>query len=390
MHMSLALGTRHGCVMQSEIRTMSIACAKAGGINLSQGVCDTPVPREVSGSVARAVAEGCNTYTHYAGLKALREAIALKQKRFSGQDVDPESEVIVSAGATGAMYCAFQALLSPGDEVIVFEPFYGYHVSTLVAAEAVPVSVPLALPGWSFTAHDLERAVTSRTRGIIVNNPANPSGKVFSREDLEVIAAFAERYDLFVFTDEIYEHFLYDGHRHTSFASLPGMKARTITVSGFSKTFSITGWRLGYAICDARWASAIGYFNDLVYVCAPSPLQAAVAEGMRLLDDSYYRALSREYVKKRDRFCDALRQAGLSPHVPEGAYYVLADTGDLPGRSATRKAMYILEKTGLASVPGSAFFSEGRGDDLVRFCFAKEDAVLDEACRRLALLRQES
>lgn len=386
--MSLTLGTRHGCVMQSEIRTMSIACAKAGGINLSQGVCDTPVPPEVSGSVARAIVDGFNTYTHYAGLKALREAIALKQKRFSGQDVDPESEVIVSAGATGAMYCAFQALLSPGDEVIVFEPFYGYHVSTLVAAEAVPVSVPLGLPGWSFTSYDLERAVTSRTRGIIVNTPANPSGKVFSPEELDVIAGFAERYDLFVFTDEIYEHFLYDGRRHTSFATLPGMKARTITVSGFSKTFSITGWRLGYAICDSRWAAAIGYFNDLVYVCAPSPLQAAVAEGMRLLDDGYYLALSSEYEKKRDRFCEALCRAGLTPHVPEGAYYVLADTGDLPGESAAGKAMYILEKTGVASVPGSAFFSKGRGADLVRFCFAKEDAVLDEACRRLALLRK--
>ncbi|MBM3162231.1 MAG: pyridoxal phosphate-dependent aminotransferase [Chlorobi bacterium] len=386
--MSLTLGTRHGCVMQSEIRTMSIACAKAGGINLSQGVCDTPVPEGVVECTAEAIRNGFNTYTHFAGLGMLRQSIASKQKRFTGLDADPENEIIVSAGATGAMYCAFQALLSPGDEVIVFEPFYGYHVSTLAAAEVVPVYVPLTLPGWTFTAHDLECAVTPKTRGIILNTPANPSGKVFSRTEMEVIAGFAEQYDLFVFTDEIYEHFVYGGNMHCSFGSLPGMKARTITVSGFSKTFSITGWRLGYAICDARWAQAIGSFNDLVYVCAPAPLQAGVAEGMRMLDDSYYRHLSSEYRNKRDRFCDALADAGLCPHVPEGAYYVLADTGNLPGDSASRRAMYILEKTGVASVPGSAFFSGGRGENLVRFCFAKDDAVLDEACSRLSRLRR--
>jgi aminotransferase len=384
--MGLSLGIRHGCVMQSEIRAMSIACAKAGGINLSQGVCDTPVPEAISGSVASAIEQGFNTYSHYAGLKILRDSVCGKQKRFTGLEFDPESEVIVSAEATGAMYCAFQALLSPGDEVIVFEPFYGYHISTLLTAEAVPVFVPLSLPGWIFTLHDLEHAVTSRTKGIIVNTPSNPSGKVFSREELEVIASFAERYDLFVFTDEIYEHFIYEG-THTSFATLPGMKSRTITVSGFSKTFSITGWRLGYALCDARWAQAIGYFNDLVYVCAPAPLQAGVAEGMRRLDDGYYRRLSFEYSEKRERFCDALSVAGLTPHVPGGAYYVLADVGHLPGSSAAERAHYILEKTGVACVPGSAFFSCGRGEDLVRFCFAKDDTVLDEACRRLASIR---
>lgn len=385
--MGLTLGIRHGCVMQSEIRAMSIACAKVGGINLSQGVCDTPVPEAISGSVAFAIEQGFNTYSHFAGLKILREAVCEKQKRFTGLEFDSESEVIVSAGATGAMYCAFQALLSPGDEVIVFEPFYGYHISTLLAAEAVPVFVPLALPGWTFTLHDLEHAVTSKTKGIIVNTPSNPSGKVFSREELEVIAGFAGRYDLFVFTDEIYEHFIYDGNRHCSFASLPGMMTRTITISGFSKTFSITGWRLGYALCDARWAQAIGYFNDLVYVCAPVPLQAAVGEGMRRLDEGYYSMLSSEYREKRDRFCEALSVEGLTPHVPGGAYYVLADVGHLPGSSAAQRAHYILEKTGVASVPGSAFFSCGRGEDLVRFCFAKDNMVLDEACRRLASIR---
>jgi aminotransferase len=384
--MSLTLGSRHGCVMQSEIRAMSIACARAGGINLSQGVCDTPVPAEIVVSTEESLRHGYNTYTHYAGLGILREAIAEKQQHYNGLDVDPDSEIVVSAGATGAMYCAFQALLSPGDEVVVFEPFYGYHISTLVAAEAVPVFVPLETPGWTFTAQKLEHVVTSGTKGIILNTPSNPSGKVFSRQELEIIAAFAERYDLFVFTDEIYEHFVYEGE-HCSFASLPGMKARTITVSGFSKTFSITGWRLGYSICDARWAAAIGYFNDLVYVCAPAPLQAGVAEGMQRLDEGYYRMLSEVYREKRDRFCGVLAEAGLMPFVPQGAYYVLAEVGHLPGETAGERARFILDTTGVACVPGSAFYGTGRGENLVRFCYAKEDAVLDEACRRLFRLR---
>ncbi|NHQ60793.1 pyridoxal phosphate-dependent aminotransferase [Chlorobium sp. BLA1] len=384
--MALTLSERHGCVMQSEIRNMSNECRRVGGINLSQGVCDTPVPDIVQEGAREAIREGVNTYTHYAGLLTLREAVAQKQKRFSGINVDPESEIIVSAGATGALYCAFQALLNPGDEVILFEPFYGYHVSTLQASEAVPVYLPLRLPDWSFSTHDLEHLVTPRTKGIIVNTPANPSGKVFTTEELELIALFAERYDLFVFTDEIYEHFLYGGRTHHSFSALPGMKERTITVSGASKTFSVTGWRIGYALCDARWAQAIGYFNDLVYVCAPAPLQIGVAKGLLELGDDYYRALSVEYEAKRDLFCRALTRAGLVPSIPDGAYYVLADVSRIPGKSAKERAMHILRKSGVASVPASAFYHDGRGESMVRFCFAKEDAVLEEAGHRLQIL----
>ncbi|NTV92415.1 MAG: pyridoxal phosphate-dependent aminotransferase, partial [Chlorobiaceae bacterium] len=329
--MTLSLSDRHGCVLQSEIRNMSIECARRGGINLSQGVCDTPVPASVLQGAGDALTTGINTYTHYAGLPELRRAIALKQERFSGMKPDPQTEIIVSAGATGALYCAFQALLNPGDEIIVFEPFYGYHISTLQAAEAVPVYLSLKAPDWAFSWQDLESLVTSRTRGIIVNTPANPSGKVFSFAELELVAAFAERYDLFVFTDEIYEHFLYGGLHHHSFASLPGMQSRTITVSGVSKTFSVTGWRIGYVIADAKWAQAIGYFNDLIYVCAPAPLQAGVANGLLVLGDEYYRKLSTEYQAKRDRFCEALSLAGLYPFIPDGAYYVLADLSRLPG-----------------------------------------------------------
>ena len=386
--MGLNPGERCALVMQSDIRAMSIECARMGGINLSQGICDTPVPPVVLQGAADAVMQGANIYTHHTGIRELREAIADKQRRFSGVAFDAEREIVVSAGATGAMYCAFQALLNPGDEVIVFEPFYGYHVSTLRAVDAVPVFVPLdPASSWSFSIDDLEAAVTPKSKALLINTPANPSGKVFSRDELALLAEFAIRHDLFVFTDEMYEHFVFDGLSHVSMASLPGMRERTITISGLSKTFSITGWRIGYALCDARWAASIGYFNDLFYVCAASPLQAGVTAGLRELGDDYYLGLSAEYEARRDLFCAALKEAGLEPHVPQGAYYVLAETVHLPGSTARERAMHILRKTGVASVPGSAFYHDGGGENLVRFCFAKEEHILAEACHRLLKLR---
>jgi len=383
--MSLKLSKRHKLVLQSEIRNMSIECDLAGGINLSQGVCDTEVPLVVRRGAQEAMDGGINTYTHYAGLMELRAAVAEKQKRFYGIEVDPENEIVVSAGSTGAFYCACLALLNPGDEVILFEPYYGYHVQTLVATEAVPVYVRMKLPGWTFTLEDLEAVVTPRTRGIMINTPANPSGKVFTQREMEIVARFAIENDLFVFTDEIYEHFLYDNHRHIVFANLPGMKERTITISGLSKTFSITGWRIGYCLSDARWAQTIGYFNDLVYVCAPAPLQMGVAKGLRELDIEYYKNLSKVYRVKRDMVCDALNRAKLYPHVPDGAYYILADISRLPGNNSKERAMYLLRKTGVACVPGEAFFHDDSGEALARFCFAKDDHILEKACKRIAV-----
>jgi aminotransferase len=384
--MSLNLSERHAWVLQSEIRNMSLECDKIGGINLSQGVCDTEIPVAVRRGAQEAIENGVNTYTHYAGLLEIREAIAKKQKQFTGLEVDPEREIIVTSGATGALYCACLALLNPGDEVIVFEPYYGYHISTLLAAQAIPVFVRMKVPEWSFEPEDLESQVSSRTRAIIVNTPANPSGKVFSRSELEMIADFADKHDLFVFTDEIYEHFLYDGLHHIPPATIPGMKERTITISGLSKTFSITGWRIGYCLCSAKWAQSIGYFSDLVYVCAPAPLQMGVARGLMALDKNYYESLSREYGGKRERICQSLNDSGLKPYIPQGAYYVLADIRSVPGHTSKARAMHILEKTGVACVPGSAFYHDDSGENLARFCFAKEDAVLDEACERLKKL----
>jgi aminotransferase len=240
-------------------------------------------------------------------------------------------------------------------------------------------------PDWSFSYADLEKAKTPRTRAMIVNTPANPSGKVFTQADMETISRFAIDNDLFVFTDEIYEHFLYDGHRHIVLATLPGMKERTITISGLSKTFSITGWRIGYCLCDVRWSQAIGYFNDLVYVCAPAPLQIGVAKGLMNLGPEYYQGLSVEYRGKRDKICDALARAGMKPYIPQGAYYVLADMSAVPGNTSKEKAMHLLRKTGVACVPGEAFYHDDSGENLARFCFAKEDAILDEACKKLGV-----
>ncbi|MBF0395176.1 MAG: pyridoxal phosphate-dependent aminotransferase [Desulfobacterales bacterium] len=385
--MSLKLSSRHEWVMQSEIRNMSIECDRIGGINLSQGVCDLEVPEIVRLGAKEAIDNGINSYTRYDGIDELREAIALKQKRFTGMDVDPVNEIVVSAGTTGALYCVCLSLLEPGDEVIVFEPYYGYHVNTLVATQAVPVYVRMSPPDWTFCANDLERVVTEKTRGIIINTPANPSGKVFSYEELEMISNFAQKHDIFIFTDEIYEHFLYDGRKHLQPAKIKGMRERTITISGLSKTFSITGWRIGYCICDKKWSQAIGYFNDLIYVCAPAPLQMGVAKGLLELPKSYYDGLTLEYKEKRDKICDALSNAGLEPYIPQGAYYVLSNISRIPGKNSKERVIYLLKKIGVACVPGEAFFHDDSGENLARFCFAKKDDVIDEACKRISALQ---
>jgi aminotransferase len=246
-----------------------------------------------------------------------------------------------------------------------------------------PVVVPLAAPDWTLSVDALRAAVTPRTRAIILNSPSNPSGKVFSLAELEALADFAIEHDLIVFTDEMYEYFVYDGQRHISIATLSGMAERTITISGFSKTFSVTGWRLGYLAASERWLPAITYFHDLTYVCAPAPLQHGAAAGLLQLPVSFYSDLAAEYETKRDKICSALTHAGLTPSIPSGAYYILADASRVPGSDAKQRARRLLADTGVAAVAGTAFFSEGRGEHLLRFCFAKKQAELDDACQRL-------
>jgi aminotransferase len=296
---------------------------------------------------------------------------------------DPDGEILVTSGATAGYYSACIALFNPGDEVLLFEPFYGYHLNMLHGMRVKSVAVPMAAPNWEIDFDTVRAAITPRTRGIVINSPSNPCGKVFSRSEMETVAALALEHDLFVITDEIYEYFVFGGARHISLATLPGMAERTITVSGLSKTFSITGWRVGYMIADRRWMGAMAYFHDLTYVCTPSPFQYASAAGLMQLPDSFYTALSTDYEAKRDMLCGALTDAGLTPSIPQGAYYVLADVTNLPGATAREKARNLLRQTGVAAVAGTAFFADGRGDNLMRFCFAKRDEDLARACDAL-------
>jgi aminotransferase len=377
--------------VQSEIRAMSVLCGAAQGINLAQGVCDTDTPHPVVEAAIAAIHAGHNIYTRAEGIDSLREAIAQKFADFNHLEVDPYSQVLVTSGATGALQATVMALLNAGDECILFEPFYGYHVSTLRSLRVTPVIVPLDAPDWSFDPERLRAAITPRTRAIILNSPSNPSGKIFTRTELEAVAELAIEHDLFVLTDEMYEYFVYDGFEHVSLATLPGMAERTITISGFSKTFSVTGWRLGYLAASERWLPAISYFHDLVYVCAPSPLQHGAATGLLALPASFYTDVARDHQKKRDVLCAALEKAGLAPSIPAGAYYVLADAQRIPGSDGRERARRLLKDTGVAAVAGSAFFGtdadgRNRGEDLLRFCFAKKDAELEEAARRIAAI----
>jgi aminotransferase len=384
--MGMNTSDRTGRLAQSDIRAMTLACGKVNGINMSQGVCDTPVPEVVVQAAKDAFDQGHNTYSRYDGITELRQAIALKLATYNRITADPETNVTVSAGATGSFQAACMALLNPGDEIILFAPFYAYHIQAILAVEAIPRYVPMRAPDWSWNAHELEQAITARTKAIVVNTPGNPSGKIFSRREMEQIAEIACRRDLMVLTDEIYEYFVFDGREHISMASLPNMAQRTITIGGYSKTFSITGWRIGYSVAEATWAKAIGAMSDVLYVCAPTPLQHGVAAGIQALPKSFYAGLATEYQQKRDRFCRALSKAGLPPSIPQGAYYVLADVSRLPGRTGRDRAMYLLEKTGVAGVPGEAFFAGPEGNRFMRFCFAKTYEDLERASHRIEQL----
>jgi aminotransferase len=370
-------------LVQSDIRRMSRECERVGGINLGQGICDLPTIPELVDGACDAIHASKATYSKFEGIDPLRERIAAKCERFNGFRVDPATEVVVTVGSTGGFAAAALATLNAGDEVILFEPYYGYHLNTLKVLGIVPKFVPLQLPDWSIDFDALRAAFGPKTRGIVVCTPSNPCGKVFTREELEKIAALCHEFDTWCFTDEIYEYIVYDGRRHLSMAAVDRDVA--VTISGFSKTFSVTGWRIGYVAASERVTKSIGLVNDLFYVCAPTPLQWGVARALEIGED-YYANLAADYEKKRDMLAAALTEGGFHPFVPQGAYYMLAEIPD-SFASASEAAMTLIEEAKVASVPGPSFYASGAGDRLLRFCFAKDFASLEEACRRLREFR---
>ncbi|MDQ2068939.1 pyridoxal phosphate-dependent aminotransferase [Natronospira bacteriovora] len=370
-------------LVQSDIRAMTQRCVELGGVNLGQGVCDTPPPNPVVAGVQGALDRGANIYTRFDGVGRLRKALAGKFERHNGLKPDPDCEIVVTIGSTGAFAATLMALCNPGDRLLLLEPYYGYHLNTARVAQLETELVPLQGPELKLDAGLLEEKARG-ARALVLNTPGNPSGRVFTREELEAIADICRRHNLLCITDEIYEYFLYDGRKHISIATLPGMWERTVTITGYSKTFSITGWRIGAVAAHRDLAAPIGLVNDLYYVCAPSPLQYAVADGINTLADDFYRDLAQEYQDKRDRFCGVLKEAGLTPAIPEGAYYVLADIRRLGCDNARDAAMKLLEEAGIASIPGSAFFADPRGEQLVRFCFAKDEDTLNRGCEQLS------
>ncbi|MBV8516424.1 MAG: pyridoxal phosphate-dependent aminotransferase [Acidobacteria bacterium] len=370
-------------LVQSDIRRMSRECERVGGINLGQGICDLPTIPELVEGACDAIASSKATYSKFEGIDVLRERIARKIERFNGFRVDPASEIVVTVGSTGGFAAAAMATLNAGDEVILFEPYYGYHLNTLKVLGITTKYVPLQLPDWSIDFDALRAAFTPKTRGIVVCTPSNPCGKVFTRDELEKIAELCREFGAWCYTDEIYEYIVYDGRKHLSMGSVA--RDVTITISGFSKTFSVTGWRIGYVAADAKIASSIGLVNDLFYVCAPTPLQWGIARALEIGDD-YYRNLAADYEKKRDLLAEALTDGGFRPFVPQGAYYMLAEIPE-GFANASEAAMALIEEARVASVPGPSFYASHAGDRLLRFCFAKDFAALEEACKRVREFR---
>ena len=382
---TLQISDRLGGLVQSDIRRMSRECERIGGINLGQGICDLPTIPEVAEGAIEAIESHRATYSRLEGIDILREKIARKVGAFNGFNVDPETQIVVTVGSTGGFATAAMATLNPGDEVILFEPYYGYHLNTLKVLGVVPKFVALAAPDWEIDFEALRSAFTTRTRAVVICTPSNPSGKVFSREELEMIGALCNEYGAWAITDEIYEYIVYDGRKHLSMASLDSCRDLTITISGFSKTFSITGWRIGYVAAPETVAAKIGLLNDLFYVCAPTPLQWGVARGLDV-GNEYYADLCASYQKKRDMLADAVRDAGMEPSVPQGAYYMLADIRGAGFSTDKEAANALLQRTGVAAVPGSAFHQSNRGETMLRFCFAKDFDVLEDACNRIRSL----
>ncbi|MET0850148.1 MAG: aminotransferase class I/II-fold pyridoxal phosphate-dependent enzyme [Candidatus Rokuibacteriota bacterium] len=375
---------------ESVIREMTRVNNQYGGINLAQGMPNFPPPPELVQAAHRALDGDFHQYAITWGTPSLRQAIAEKYRRFYGMEVEPDRHLTVCCGSTETMLATLLAVLNPGDQVIVFEPFYENYAPGCIIAGAEPIWVPLEPPDFSFDPDRLARAVTPRTRAIIFNSPNNPSGKVFSRADLQVIADLCIEHDLVAITDEIYEHIVYDGLGHTPIATLPGMAERTVTISGISKSYSVTGWRIGYAVANPELSVGIRRAHDFITVGAPHPLQEAAVTALRF-PDAYYTSLRESYQARRDLLFGQVESAGFVAWKPRGAYYVLTDVAHFMKQHGcaddTEFAMFLIKEIGVATVPGSSFYAHPElGRTKIRFCFPKTDDMLIEAGERLQKL----
>lgn len=374
---------------ESVIREMTRLCQMHNGINLAQGFPDFSTAEEIKEAACRAIRENVNQYAITWGAKNLRNAIAEKSARYNGIQADPEKNITVCCGSTEAMISSILATVDPGEEVIVFEPYYENYGPDAILSGARPRFISLHEPDWTFDFAELESLFNNNTRAIILNTPNNPTGKVFSRTELEFIAGLCSKWDTLAITDEIYEHILYEGREHISIATLDGMSERTITINAASKTYSVTGWRVGYAIASEALTAAIRKVHDFLTVGAPAPLQEAVAIAMKF-DDSYYRNLRTEYLQRRDFLMMGLEESGFRCFKPYGAYYIMTDISDFGFPDDTTFARALVKDVGVAAVPGSSFYNNSAsGYRRLRFGFPKKMETLEKAVSLLRHTRQK-
>lgn len=381
------LSDRTAGFTDSVIRRMTRISNKYGAVNLSQGFPDFDPPKAILDRLAEVAHEDYHQYSITWGAQNFREALAAKQTHYMGRAIDPDSEIVVTCGSTEAMMTAMMTVTNPGDKVVIFSPFYENYGADTILSGAEPIYVPLTPPDFNFDPEVLEDAFRQNPKALILCNPSNPCGKVFTRAELETIAALANKYDVYVITDEVYEHIVYAPHTHTYFATLPGMWERTISCSSLSKTYSVTGWRLGYVIAPAPIIERAKKVHDFLTVGAAAPLQEAVIPGLKFGQD-YYDDLLQKYTHKRDLFCKGLDDLGLVHNIPQGAYYVMLDISAFGYDSDLQFCEDLAAKVGVGAVPGSSFFREPV-NHLIRFHFAKKDDTLNEALNRLETLREK-
>ena len=375
--------TRTHTFTESVIREMTRVARRCDAINLAQGFPDFPAPGLLKDAACRAIQDDVNQYAVTWGTSGLRSALTGKYREWYGLEVDPDREITVTCGATEAMAAVMLAAVDPGDEVIVLEPFYENYGPDAVLCDAAPVFLPLRPPDFRLDPDELRSVVTSRTRAIVINTPNNPSGRVFDRDEMTAVADVCRERDILAITDEIYEHIIYEGE-HIPMAMLPGMRERTVVISGLSKTFSITGWRIGTIIAPAYLTSAIRKVHDFLTVGAPAPLQEACAAGLEGLPRGYYDGMARDYLERRDILYAGLRDSGFGCSPPEGAYYIMADFSPLSRLDDMAFSTYLAKEAGVAPVPGSSFYSRPEdGAKLVRFAFCKRAETLQRAVERL-------